>query len=85
MPPNDPLQDLLKKLAPSKAWKSRELVLEIVKTVIKTVGIKEKIGWGPVQYDVLSKVTEEINALSDETIEKVLSEIRRLLESGKKE
>lgn len=84
MSQNPTLDDLIKKLAPSKAWKQKELVLEICKTVIKTVGIKDQIGWGPVKYDVVNKVTEEVNKLPDDCIEKVLSEIRRLLETETK-
>ena len=78
------LDDLLKKLAPSKSLKSRELVLTIVKTIIKTVGIKEQVGIGPIKYNVLNMVTEEINKLPDDCIEKVLSEMRCLLETEKK-
>lgn len=73
------LKDLLEKLKIPDRTKNRALVLEIVTTVIKTVGIPEKIGVGPIQYDVMNKVQQEISKQSDETIDKVLREMRRLL------
>jgi hypothetical protein len=73
------LKGLADRLAPSKTEKNRQLVFKLAEAVMKTAGIKEEYGIGPVKYNVLHKLQEELDKLPDETVEKVLSEVKRIL------
>jgi hypothetical protein len=63
----------------NKDLQARDLLIELGKKVLKAANAPTEIGVGPIKYDILHKLTEEINCLPYGMAEKILSEIKALL------
>lgn len=78
------LDDLIALLGPSEASKRRDRCLRLVEAVLKVLEI-EKVKIGFVNYDVMHKLRQEINRLTDEKIEKILGEVKQIVYESKED
>lgn len=71
------LKELADSLAPKQEDKNKALVIEVFEIVMKEGNFPAQVSIaGIYKYDVLSKIKEELDKLTPETIEKILSKVR---------
>jgi hypothetical protein len=79
-PPLEALKGLSEIVAPAASDKDRDLLYELAQIVVINCGVQAEYGIGPIKYNVDHKIHEEIGKLAPETVAKVLSETKALLD-----
>lgn len=76
---NEVFKMSLADLLASAAKDPRERLIELGRIVLKAVNAPEEIGWGPIKFNILQRLTSEVYNLPPDRAEKILSQVKHLV------